>query len=58
NTMVRCARRTILTEYSQFEHFLFHVKGNIGFIFTQSDLQEVPDLITANKVDAPTRAGA
>ncbi|KAJ6450253.1 hypothetical protein C8R45DRAFT_1128031, partial [Mycena sanguinolenta] len=58
NTMVRRACHTILAEYSQFEHFLPHVKGNIGFVFTQSDLKKVPALITANKVDAPMRAGA
>ncbi|KAF7374983.1 60S acidic ribosomal protein P0 [Mycena sanguinolenta] len=58
NTMVRRALRTILAEYPQFERLLPHVKGNIGFVFTQSDLKEVRDLITANKVAAPARAGA
>ncbi|KAJ6470035.1 hypothetical protein C8R45DRAFT_937653 [Mycena sanguinolenta] len=41
-----------------FERFLPHIKGNIGFVCTQSDLKEVPDLITTNKVATPTRAGA
>lgn len=58
NTMVRRALRSILTEYPQFEKLLPHVKGNIGFVFTSSDLKEVRDLITANKVAAPARAGA
>ncbi|KAJ6513360.1 60S acidic ribosomal protein P0 [Mycena sanguinolenta] len=58
NTMVRRALRTILADYPQFERLLPHVKGNIGFVFTQSDLKEVRDLITANKVAAPARAGA
>jgi len=58
NTMVRRALRSILAEYPQFERLLPHVKGNIGFVFTASDLKEVRDLITANKVAAPARAGA
>jgi len=58
NTMVRRALRSILGEYPQFEKLLPYVKGNIGFVFTSSDLKEVRDLITANKVAAPARAGA
>jgi len=58
NTMVRRALRTILAEFPQFERLLPHVKGNIGFVFTASDLKEVRDIIVANKVAAPARAGA
>jgi large subunit ribosomal protein LP0 len=58
NTMVRRALRTILSEYPQFERLLPHVKGNIGFVFTSQDLKEVREIITANKVAAPARAGA
>ncbi|KAI1797241.1 60S acidic ribosomal protein P0 [Ganoderma leucocontextum] len=58
NTMVRRALRSILTEYPQFERLLPHVKGNIGFVFTSGDLKEIRDIITANKVAAPARAGA
>ena len=58
NTMVRRALRSILSEYPTFERLLPHVKGNIGFVFTSSDLKEVRDIITANKVAAPARAGA
>ncbi|KAJ7903637.1 60S acidic ribosomal protein P0 [Mycena olivaceomarginata] len=58
NTMVRRALRTILSEYPQFERLLPHVKGNIGFVFTAADLKEVRELIIANKVAAPARAGA
>ncbi|KAI0649387.1 60S acidic ribosomal protein P0 [Trametes meyenii] len=58
NTMVRRALRSILAEYPQFERLLPHVKGNIGFVFTDGDLKEVRDIITANKVAAPARAGA
>lgn len=58
NTMVRRALRSILAEYPQFERLLPHVRGNIGFVFTSSDLKEIRDIITANKVAAPARAGA
>jgi len=58
NTMVRRALRTILSEYPQLERLLPYVRGNIGFVFTSGDLKEVRDLITANKVAAPARAGA
>ncbi|RPD60000.1 60S acidic ribosomal protein P0 [Lentinus tigrinus ALCF2SS1-7] len=58
NTMVRRALRSILGEHPQFERLLPHVKGNIGFVFTAGDLKEIRDIITANKVAAPARAGA
>jgi len=58
NTMVRRALRTILTEFPQFERLLPHVKGNIGFVFTKEDLKDIREIITANKVAAPARAGA
>ena len=58
NTMVRRALRSILTEFPQFERLLPHVKGNIGFVFTSGDLKDIRDIITANKVAAPARAGA
>lgn len=58
NTMVRRALRSILAEFPQFERLLPHIKGNIGFVFTSQDLKEVRDLIVANKVAAPARAGA
>ncbi|KAF9039688.1 60S acidic ribosomal protein P0 [Hymenopellis radicata] len=58
NTMVRRALRSILADYPHFERLLPHVKGNIGFVFTSGDLKEIRDLITANKVAAPARAGA
>lgn len=58
NTMVRRALRTILAEHPHFERLLPHVRGNIGFVFTSDDLKDVRDLITANRVKAPARAGA
>ena len=32
------------------EKILNHVRGNIGFVFTNGDLKEIRDLITENKV--------
>jgi len=58
NTMVRRALRTILSDSPQFERLLPHIKGNIGFVFTSSDLKEIREIIIANKVAAPARAGA
>jgi large subunit ribosomal protein LP0 len=58
NTMVRRALRTILAEHPEYERLLPHVKGNIGFVFTEKDLKDIRDLIVANKVAAPARAGA
>ncbi|EGN98937.1 hypothetical protein SERLA73DRAFT_136984 [Serpula lacrymans var. lacrymans S7.3] len=58
NTMVRRALRSILSEFPQFERLLPHVRGNIGFVFTSSDLKEIREIIIANKVAAPARAGA
>jgi len=58
NTMVRRALRSILAESPHFERLLPFVKGNIGFVFTSSDLKEIREIIVANKVAAPARAGA
>jgi len=58
NTMVRRALRVILSEQPQFERLLPHIKGNIGFVFTSGDLKDIREIILANKVAAPARAGA
>jgi len=58
NTMVRRALRNILSENPQYERLLPYVKGNIGFVFTSGDLKDVREIIVANKVKAPARAGA
>lgn len=33
------------------------IKGNVGFVFTNSDLQEIRDVIVSNKVPAAARTG-
>merc|ERR1719414_547250 len=35
-----------------------HIRGNIGFVFTKEDLVTIRDMVLANKVKAPARAGA
>merc|ERR1719369_69327 len=40
------------------ERLLPHIRGNVGMVLTNEDLVEIRDLILANKVAAPARAGA
>lgn len=40
------------------ENLLPHIVGNVGLVFTNSDLSKVRDMIVANKVPAPARVGA
>merc|ERR1712061_578070 len=40
------------------ERLLPHIKDNVGFVFTNQDLVHVRDLLLANKVKAPAKAGA
>ncbi|KAF2997802.1 hypothetical protein G7054_g3026 [Neopestalotiopsis clavispora] len=58
NTMVRRALRTFINDTPEYERLLPHIKGNIGFVFTNGDLKDIRDKILANKVAAPARAGA
>jgi len=58
NTMVRRAIKTWIADSPEYERLLPHVKGNVGFIFTNGDLKAIRDRILANKVAAPARAGA
>jgi len=58
NTMVRRAVKGFVNDNPEYERLLPFVKGNVGFVFTNSDLKEIRDKILANKVAAPARAGA
>jgi len=58
NTMVRRAIRGLIADFPDYERLLPHVKGNVGFVFTNSDLKEIREKILANRVAAPARAGA
>ncbi|KAL8744515.1 MAG: hypothetical protein Q9190_003255 [Brigantiaea leucoxantha] len=58
NTMVRRAIKGFLSDFPEYERLLPHVKGNVGFIFSNADLAKTRDVILAEKVAAPARAGA
>jgi len=58
NTMIRKALRGKLESNPALEKLLPHIKENIGFVFTKGDLAEIRDLLLANKVAAPAKAGA
>jgi len=58
NTMVRRAVKGFVTDNPEYERLLPFVKGNVGFVFTNSELKEIRDKILSNKVAAPARAGA
>ena len=60
NTMVRRAIKGFIAEGNllEVERLLPHVKGNVGFVFTNGDLKETREKILSNRVSAPARAGA
>ncbi|KAI4124829.1 MAG: hypothetical protein LQ338_004607 [Usnochroma carphineum] len=58
NTMVRRALKGFIADFPEYERLLPHIKGNVGFIFTNDDLKQTRDVILAEKVAAPARAGA
>lgn len=58
NTMVRRAFRTFVQELPDLERLLPYIKGNVGFVFTNGDLKTIREVILANRVAAPARAGA
>merc|ERR1719242_1816911 len=58
NTMMRKAIRGHLENNPHLEKLLPCLKGNIGFVFTKQDLNDVRKCILENKVKAPAKAGA
>ncbi|KAL6712081.1 ribosomal protein P0 (A0) (L10E) [Coniothyrium glycines] len=58
NTMVRRALKGLIGDSPEYERLLPFVKGNVGFVFTNSELKEIRDKILSNRVAAPARAGA
>jgi large subunit ribosomal protein LP0 len=57
NTMVRRALKTFVAERPEFERLLPHVKGNIGFVFTNGDLKAIREKILSNRVGySPTKS--
>ncbi|KAF1932481.1 60S acidic ribosomal protein P0 [Didymella exigua CBS 183.55] len=58
NTMVRRALKGLVNDSPEYERLLPHVKGNVGFVFTNGELKDIRDKILSNRVAAPARAGA
>jgi len=58
NTMVRRAIRILQAENPDYEKLMPSVRGNIGFVFTNSDLKTIRDKVLTNRVKAPAKAGA
>jgi len=58
NTMIRKAIRGHLDNNAHLEKLLPHIKGNVGFVFTKGDLNDIREKLTESKVRAPARAGA
>lgn len=56
--MMRKAIRGHLENNQALEKILPHIRGNVGFVFTKGDLNEVREQLLINKVRAPARAGA
>jgi len=56
-TMMRKAIRQHIHQNPEVEHLLPHLYGNIGFVFTNEDLNEIRTLVTSLKVGAPAKAG-
>merc|ERR1719223_2307395 len=56
--MMRKAIRVHLEKNPDLERLLPFIKMNVGFVFTKEDLIEVRDMLLANKVRAPAKAGA
>jgi len=58
NTMIRKAIKGQLEKNPGLEVLQRYVRGNVGFVFTSSDLKEIRDLISTNKLSAPARVGS
>jgi len=58
NTMMRKAIRGHLESNPSLDRLIPHIKNNVGFVFTKEELVHVRDLLLANKVRAPAKAGA
>ncbi|PAA75462.1 hypothetical protein BOX15_Mlig000285g3, partial [Macrostomum lignano] len=58
NTMIRKVVRAMLDDHPTLEKLLPHIRLNVGFVFTNQDLNEVRKKIEGNQVAAPARAGS
>lgn len=58
NTMMKKVLHGQIKENNNLEKLLPHIKENVGFVFTKSDLQVVREILEQNRVAAPAKAGA
>jgi large subunit ribosomal protein LP0 len=58
NTMIRKCLRGLLEKNPNLERLMPFIRGNVGFVFTKEDLRKTKELVLANKVKAPAKAGA
>ena len=52
NTTIRKVIRAAMEKSPQLEKLLPHIKGNVGFVFTDEELKDIRDIIESNKVSA------
>jgi large subunit ribosomal protein LP0 len=58
NTVVRKILRSVEKEFPQHQQMLPKLYGNLGFVFTNNDVNAVRKRILDNKVGAPARVGS
>ena len=57
NTLIRRAIKDELEAKPELENLLEHIKGNVGFIFTNGDLHELKAKLDELKAPSPAKAG-
>jgi large subunit ribosomal protein LP0 len=58
NTMMRKIIRTNADKFPDLQKILPHMVGNVGLVFTDNDLNEMRDLVLANRRPAMAKAGS
>jgi len=58
NTMIRKAIRGHAQNNPKLEALLPHIKGNVGFVFTNDDLSTVKNILESQRVAAPAKVGS
>jgi len=58
NTLIRSVIRENLSKTPNFESLLPYIVGNVGFVFTNANLNEVRRLVLDNKVPAAAKSGS
>lgn len=58
NTTIRKAIRGYLDQHPALEKILPHIKGNVGFVFTKDDLNEIREAILENRVSLSVPGGS